>query len=355
MTSKPAYFAAVRAPEHNLRSIRDAPLSIAPRCLPLLVLSGCFVARILRMSNPRRRWYQFSLRTLLIAMAVLSVLLGLWMLSIARAERQRRAVRAVDRLGGSARYANVPVGESWLITQLRKTSIPRDYFDPVVEISLGNTQCSDADLRQFSRLSKLQYLQLNNTEVTDAGLLHISGLTKLERLELAHTSVTSSGLAHLQRLDALTRLGLARTQVSDEGLAYLRNLKQLECLYLFDTQVTDSGLVHLANLSKLHELWLPKTRITNAGVCTLQRLPNLRSLNLSETAVTDAGLVYFEKFPQLEWLGLSGTDISDVGIGRLRGSKLKRLLLLDTPVTAKQVAQIQEQLPNCSVFFGPSP
>lgn len=42
---------------------------------------------------PRRRWFQYSLRTLLIVMAVLTLPLGWWSY---KAEKQRRAVRVLE-------------------------------------------------------------------------------------------------------------------------------------------------------------------------------------------------------------------------------------------------------------------
>ena len=47
--------------------------------------------------KPRRRWLQISLRTLLILVTLLSIGLG-WVVN--RGERQRRAVAALEEMGG---------------------------------------------------------------------------------------------------------------------------------------------------------------------------------------------------------------------------------------------------------------
>jgi hypothetical protein len=52
--------------------------------------------------KPDRRWAQLSLRTLLVIVTVLCVVLGMW---IVPAERQRRAVAAIEAVGGSVEYA----------------------------------------------------------------------------------------------------------------------------------------------------------------------------------------------------------------------------------------------------------
>ena len=49
----------------------------------------------------RRRWLQFSIRTLLVLVTLLCVALSLW---IVPAERQRRAVEAIEKLGGIVFY-----------------------------------------------------------------------------------------------------------------------------------------------------------------------------------------------------------------------------------------------------------
>ena len=59
------------------------------------------LAKLLSMMTPKRRWAQFSLATLLAVVTVLCVGLSL---VIAPAERQRRAVAAIEALGGSVEY-----------------------------------------------------------------------------------------------------------------------------------------------------------------------------------------------------------------------------------------------------------
>src|SRR5688572_24747048 len=48
-------------------------------------------------AKPKRRWFQFSLATLLLLTLACAVVLALW---AASAERQRRAVEYVEGLGG---------------------------------------------------------------------------------------------------------------------------------------------------------------------------------------------------------------------------------------------------------------
>ena len=80
-------------------------------------------------SKPRRRWFQFSLRTLLVAVAVVAVRLAL---TANAARKQRAAVAAIEALGGSVRYEheqNSPSleplpGPKWL-----RELVGEEYFD----------------------------------------------------------------------------------------------------------------------------------------------------------------------------------------------------------------------------------
>ena len=55
-------------------------------------------------TNPKRRWLQFSIRTVLLLVTLLCVGLSLW---IAPAERQRRAVTAIETLGGAVVFVTM--------------------------------------------------------------------------------------------------------------------------------------------------------------------------------------------------------------------------------------------------------
>ena len=66
-------------------------------------------------SKPRRRWFQFSLRTLMVLVTVLCVWLGL---VSERARKQREAVAAIEALGGWVWYdyqnsGQEPPGPKW--------------------------------------------------------------------------------------------------------------------------------------------------------------------------------------------------------------------------------------------------
>ena len=105
-------------------------------------------------------------------------------LVVVPAERQRRAVAAIEALGGSVEYVepDQEASEAFPRPFLRRW-LPRDYFDEVRESlsrwhsSHGRWAGAPARADGAARL-----LYLDGTQVTDAGLAHLQGLTGLQVL-----------------------------------------------------------------------------------------------------------------------------------------------------------------------------
>lgn len=177
--------------------------------------------------KPKRPWYQFRLKTLLLAMTLLAVTIGT---GVMRVEHQRATVQRVERLGGRVDYANPEIlwreglngrNDSWPIRHLRKW-LPGDYFDAVLRVDLRETDASDDDVRQLKCLARLEILDLSGTNVTDAALEHIQEFHHLKDLYLDHTRVTDDGISQLKRLEQLEILFLTGDNVSWAGVGRLQ-------------------------------------------------------------------------------------------------------------------------------------
>ena len=189
----------------------------------------------------RRRWYQFTLRTMFIVITLICVVVGLY---VAPKVRRHNLVLAIEAIGGDLDYTAPHADESWLTKKLRK-HLPRDWFDEIRFIDLGVQPASDATLDGFETLAGMEVLRLNGAQVTDAGLVHLKGLTGLKELSLSGTEVTDAGLADLKGLTSLQGLWLQGTRVSDGGLKILKGLTSLQGLGLRGTQVTDAAVADL--------------------------------------------------------------------------------------------------------------
>ncbi len=156
----------------------------------------------------KRRWFQFSLRTLLVLVAVVAVWLAL---TVHSARKQREAVAAIEALGGHVVYEHERIrrfpglvqgspqeppgpGPEWL-----RELVGEEYFVTVVGVFLHETQITDSGLEHLKGLTSLQELQLDSTKVTDTGLEHLKSLKSLHYLHLDSTNVTDEGVKKLQK------------------------------------------------------------------------------------------------------------------------------------------------------------
>ncbi len=134
-------------------------------------------------AKPYRRWYQFSLRTLLVAFMVLGVPLSWFAARMERTRKQRKAVEAIQRLGGSVEYDRHMPSLTWL-----RCWLGNDFFDEVETVDVLNIQITDAGLEHLDGLTNLKRLSLDGTRITDGGLEHFRGLTNLQELNLLGSS-----------------------------------------------------------------------------------------------------------------------------------------------------------------------
>jgi Leucine rich repeat len=194
----------------------------------------------------KRRWFQFSLRSLLIVTMIVAVGSGWLGRKIERKRIEREAVAGIEASGGSVWYDyqqgqfSEPSGPVWL-----RGLLGNDFFSEVVKAHLVGNTIGDAGLANVMGLPRLQSLELPGAYVNEAGVAHIKNLAQLESLDLSTTNVTDAELANIKDLPRLRSLDLSSTNVTDAGLANLKILSQLRVLKLKYTKVTDAGLKSL--------------------------------------------------------------------------------------------------------------
>jgi len=232
--------------------------------------------------NAHRRWYQFSLRTLLIFVTLGGCGFARLGAKIQEARRQQAAVAALLKLGCFVAYDYqfdsqggdvpdaTPPGPAWL-----HSLFGDGFFENVHTVILVNDEMTDAEMENLKEFSELKSLILGGTRVTDTGLENLTRLTQLIDLTLGGTQVTDTSLTCLRGLTRLETLHLNFTQVTDAGLGNLRGLTQLKFLALDGTQVTDAGLEQFRGLTRLESLQLCLTHVSEAGVAKLHAaIPN---------------------------------------------------------------------------------
>ena len=314
--------------------------------------------------NSKRRWFQFRLRTLLI-FVLICLIPYCWFL--VRVHRQREAVAAIEKGGGSVEYGELH-GPAWLRKLLgdkyfayvvsaslapQTTDADLEHLDGLTEVRgllLTNTNITDAGLEHLKGLTQLQQLVLTDTKITDAGLKHLKGFSQLDILCLDGTKITDAGLEHLKGLTQLQALRLDRTKLTDAGLEHLKGLTRLGLLSLDGTIITGSGLEHLKGMTRLNLLFLSDTKITGGGLEHLKGLAQLRGLYLRNTKITDAGVEYLKGLGQIQDLSLDNIKITDAGLEHLKGLKnLQVLHMAGTQVSDAGMKKLQLALLTCHI------
>ena len=294
------------------------------------------------------RWFQFSLRGLLLFVLICSLPCAWLRGRLQQAREQRRAVDAIARLKALAAYDYEfdasgghisdakPPGPDWL-----RERLGLDFVTQVVYLDLSegaalrstfvifsegptdalDVKVTDEDLRNVARLGRLECLWLDHVSVSESSLQRLDCLRRSKSLNVwdhwhrmsktacgeseeafsvemgfcefcgssPRSQITDAGLEHLGRLRRLQVLSLDGNRITDAGLAHLGKLKQLRYLSLMCPQVTDAGLEHLEGLRELEGLYLQRAKVTDGGLEHLKDLSKLRELSLCETEVAGAG------------------------------------------------------------------
>jgi hypothetical protein len=178
-------------------------------------------------SKSKRRWFQYSLRMLLVVVTLCAVSCSWLAVKLRQARRQREIVAAIEKLGGDVRYdewfgrdsdqptrSPAPV---WLHNWLGD-----DFFRTVTVVDFRGNAIGNEDLGHLKSLPHLQSVLVSNTFVTDEGLVHLRGLPTLLNLDLSSLNVTDTGLECLRGLTQLKVLDLLNTKVTDKGVNRLQ-------------------------------------------------------------------------------------------------------------------------------------
>jgi hypothetical protein len=300
----------------------------------------------------RRRWYQFSLRTLLVAMVVVGTVLGLLGIRLQRARRQQEAVVALGRLEGKLEYVQAETTPI-VLRDFAEPWVGRDFFDSVVaaevDLTLADTTQGQlaawnaiGDLPQLKnlqveyplryprsrfnigpihRLSKLRYLKIRDAQIAGDDLLPLSEMPWLESLDLSHCQVADDAWRHLAGLPRLDTLHASYSFVSDEGAAQLARCSHLRHLILTRANITDRGAAEFAAMANLETLILDGTKISDAGCASLAKMENLQTLSICETSVSDTGLASLAASGSLKNLKAERTNASDAGLRQFDSSR----------------------------------
>jgi hypothetical protein len=196
----------------------------------------------------KRRWLQFSVRTLLVLMLLASVPLGWVRIELNRIAREDEAVAAILELGGSVSFEGDRSGPP----------NPAKAKPAWLRRLLGDRYFRRVDYVRFPR------------GADDEAVAHLGGLRRIRALALRGTRAGGAAFDPIWQHRELTRLDLSSTAIGDEEATHLAGLSQLRVLELANTRVTDRTAEVL--LEKLPQLWSLDLRGTHVSMSAAEEL-----------------------------------------------------------------------------------
>jgi hypothetical protein len=336
-------------------------------------------------ARPRRRWYQFGLRTLFLLTTVIVGLLAVWRVYAEPYRRQHEAMEVIKRLGGTF--------ETREATAWQRRLFGEDHHDLTL-VNLADCDRVEEYLPHVARLPCLETLIVGGEQFRGEHLRRLESPT-LHTLILDSTPVSPDALAEWlgqtssaqayrsqrRAIAALENIGLdVMTEPSDARRTFSpllpaemfaeacrvgdpptsRGSSWPGVPLSFKRQAPAGGsvppaarplpiysrsgeaLTPLRHLGTLRWLYLTHGHVGDDALGHVKDLAQLETLHLTNSAVGDAGLASVQNLSRLRWLYLSGTRVGDAGLAHLR--QLTRLAWLEldgTQVGDQGLAHLQ--------------
>ena len=284
--------------------------------------------------KPVRRWFQFSLRTLLVITAAAAGLAFAWMKTVEPYRLQRQAIAVITKLGGTYKTEDATGWVRYLdwnaqdvvVVDLADCDAPSEYLPLLARLPrlkalvIGGHSVRDRPLMALERMKSLRGLVLDSTKVSDEGVAELNKachdlvVYKSERRACIALQALGGKLQD-QKLETDTEPAWLRAEVGD---AYF--VRHAWFIILEGRGISDAETAWLPNLSDIRGLALHDTSVTGRGFAFLSGLKSLKCLWLAGTKITDKDIPHFEKCGQLTFLELGQFGISPEGMMRLRSA-----------------------------------
>ena len=161
---------------------------------------------------------QFSVRTVLGIIALLSMLFALY---VSPAQRQRRAVGRITARGGLAMYSGRQNSRIWW-WRLCRTVGMLDFWYDVSDVYLDGESASEIAIDDLKAFQRLRHVSISDTQLTVRALNVITSLN-VRFLTISRTPLSRTDIKHLQKLKGLQSLTLYETNADADAVASLRS------------------------------------------------------------------------------------------------------------------------------------
>lgn len=164
-----------------------------------------------------------------------------------------------------------------------------------------------------------------------------------------------SGFDLLARLSGLEDFGMEHDDLTDDDVLRLGQMplaKQVKDVDFHGRNLTDVGLESLAGWPNLTAINYGRTRATGAKLDRLRGL-KLKKIILHDTLASDTTLAHLPLFPELEYVSLGpGAAVTDAGMIHLtKLPKLEGLVLVGTGITDAGLRTLQQCGPGLQRLY----
>lgn len=297
----------------------------------------------------RRRWFQFSLRSLLLIMlmAMLTFSGVAWQLN-RRSQSKLAWQRIADAENLGLSFSGVHQRNCWGPKKSLREQLLEEWlwvtFPVPTDASLGFSEDPQAAVQLLSNypdLKELEVLVFYSDNFTDEVIYSIPQLPSLTQLTIKDCPLTGVSLGHLATAcPKLEKLILVNVPLTIEGLQEIGAIHSLKSLTLDESGVTVDGLGYLNDLTQLQEISFHRAFINDLGLEHLSKHPLLENLPLEVMAITDAGMAHLSVLHELKKVDLEQTGIGDQGLQHIQSQKLESLRLNYTPITDAGASQL---------------
>lgn len=283
---------------------------------------------------------KFSLRTLLIFVALAQFPLVFYVSIRSRVNRESEAVKAIlgDLPGKADRGERLFINKNtsrWVavpsLAQERAAALGVEPWLYGISALKADRRTFDADATaRFADLRSVQCLRLRHSRFDDSAALPGASFPHLTFLDLRGSALSDPMMAAIGKSHALDMLLLPDCTLPDESLSHLRGLKALKVLWLCRAHIVQQDWSFLRGLNQLDGLTacditgsaiplrhLPPS-LTGFGARgsaldfsgQLPTLPNLIGIDFSRTQVTpDDLLMLIPKCPKLDSVSIMQGDL----------------------------------------------
>lgn len=242
--------------------------------------------RLPNQVEPRRRRFQFSLRAVLLFVAMLCVILTIVVAKARSTNAKWRVIAEIEAGHGNKVYLRSEVDDAGDVID-RSRYVPKTgnpvWFDDVVMICLSSMRNADDMCAKIRVFPRLETLVIYSDQLSKKSLADLKCHTRLHELLVQGSNMAGDEVSHILEIPSLRRLTLLGEDVTDDGLKWLSEARQLRQLGVGGPKLTDHCLVYFEGLVDLEELDFitpqcatpVKLKITDEGLKKLQQhLPN---------------------------------------------------------------------------------